>query len=105
MVFLFLEKKLKALSYVALPRLFPSRIISVLAPKESELDFLRKGREGGRRTKRVSQAGKLLKAFGYQAPAALALHPLFVFIFLFSFMLLETVVFDLGSPSLISSSR
>lgn len=51
-MFLFLEKKLKALSYVALPRLFPSLIISALAPEESELDFLRKGREGGSATKK-----------------------------------------------------
>ena len=43
MVFLFLEKKLKALSYVALPRLFPSLIISGPAPKESEQGFLREG--------------------------------------------------------------
>lgn len=46
-VLLFLENKLKGLSYVALPRLFPSLIISGLAPMELGLDILRGGRVGG----------------------------------------------------------
>lgn len=89
MLLLFLENKLKALSYVALPRLFPvsyyfrpgSDGVKVGYPERGGWEGGGGGAQagggggGGGGRKAFRQAGKLKKHFGYQTLAALAPTP------------------------------